>query len=66
MEDRCTPLLYMELGEGSDEASGLRANELAALPNVHRVTWWANCVLGRTDLPMRIQDGSTLVVVEAD
>jgi hypothetical protein len=55
----------MELGEGSDEASGLRANEIAALPNVHRVTWWKNCVPARTDLPMRIQDGSSLVVVEA-
>ena len=29
------------------------------------MTWWANCAFERTDLPMRIRDGRTLVVVEA-
>jgi hypothetical protein len=66
VEDRCSPVLYLELGEGSDEASAFRADELAVRSDVHRVTWWENCALGRTDLPMRIRDGSSLVVVEAE
>ncbi len=66
MEDRCSELLYLELGDGFEDAGRSRAVELAGLPGVHRVTWWENCALGRTDLPMRIEDGSTLVVTEAE
>ena len=66
MDDRCSDVLYLELGDTSDEASAARARELAYLSDVRRVTWWKNCVPGRTDLPMRIQDGSNLVVVEAE
>jgi hypothetical protein len=36
------------------------------LPGATRVTWWRNCVPGRTELPMRVRDGTTLLVVEAD
>ena len=66
MEDRCSDVLYLELGDASDEMSEARARKLAILPDVRRVTWWANCVPRRSDLPMRIQDGSHLVVTEAD
>ncbi len=66
MEDRCSEVLYLELGDASEEASEARAYELVALPGANRVTWWENCALGRTDLPMRIRDGSTLIVAEAE
>jgi hypothetical protein len=65
VEDRCTPLLYLELGDASPGECEARAGELARSTAVERVTWWENCVPGRKDLPMRIRDGSTLVVVEA-
>lgn len=29
------------------------------------MTWWENCAPGRTDLPRRVRDGRSLVVVEA-
>jgi hypothetical protein len=65
VEDRSSEMLYLELGDGSDEASAARASELVLRPGARRVSWWQNCVPSRTDLPMRIHDGSHLVVVEA-
>jgi hypothetical protein len=65
MEDRPTTLLHLALGDASPEACAERARELAARPGVERVTWWENAAFERTDLPMRIRDGRTLVVVEA-
>ena len=66
MEDRCTPVLYLELGDTTPEARKERARALLLAPGAVRVTWWENCALGRTDLPMRVRDGKTLMVVEAD
>lgn len=66
MEDRCTPKLYLELGDATAESCAVRAEELIAVRGAERVSWWENCVPGRTDLPMRVRDGSTLMVVEAD
>ena len=66
MEDRCTPLLYVELGDAPPEACAERAGALLRVPGATRVTWWENCALGRTDLPMRVRDGTSLLVVEAD
>jgi hypothetical protein len=66
VEDRCTPVLYLELSDASAEACAARAGALLALPGATRVTWWENCALARTDLPMRVRDGSSLLVVEAD
>jgi hypothetical protein len=65
MEDRPTTLLHLALGDASPEACTERARELAARPGVERVTWWENAAFERTDLPMRIRDGRTLLVVEA-
>jgi hypothetical protein len=65
MEDRRTPLLYLELGDASPRAAASRARELAQAAEVERASWWENCLPGRTDLPMRVQDGHSLVVVEA-
>jgi hypothetical protein len=64
VEDRCTSVLYLELGDGPPQAGEERAGALLDLAGVDRVTWWENCALGRTDLPMRVRDGRTLVVVE--
>jgi hypothetical protein len=66
MEDRCTPVLYLELGDAEPDVVAHRAADLLAKPGTTRVTWWENCALGRTDLPMRVRDGRTLIVVEAD
>lgn len=66
MEDRCTPLLYLELGDASAGVAAERARALLNVPGATRATWWENCALGRTDLPMRVRDGNSLVVVEAD
>ena len=66
MEDRYTPLLYLELTDASPEEAEARACTLVDKPGVERVTWWENCVPGRTDLPMRVREGTSLLVVEAD
>ena len=66
MEERCTTKLYLELGDASAQACEERARELLEEPGADRVTWWENCVPGRTDLPLRVRDGTSLVVVEAD
>ncbi len=65
MEDRCSPRLYLELGDETQDSAWARAQSLMQLAGAHRATWWENCALGRTDLPMRVRDGRTLVVVEA-
>lgn len=64
MEDRCTPVLHLELADATADASAARARVLLGVPGATRVTWWENCALGRTDLPMRVRDANTLVVVE--
>jgi hypothetical protein len=65
MEDRHTTLLHLELGDATPEACAERAEALSRRQGVERVTWWANEAFERTDLPMRIRDGRTLVVTEA-
>ena len=50
MEDRCTPKLYLELGDAAAENAAVRARKLMDEPGVDRVTWWENCLPGRTDL----------------
>ncbi len=66
MEDRCSAVLHLELGDAAPEGCAARAGELLRASGAARVTWWENCAVGRTDLPMRVRDGRTLVVVEAD
>ncbi len=64
VEDRDTPGLFLELRDATVDGAATRAEAVAASSGVSRVTWWENCVPGRSDLPMRITDGSTLVVAE--
>jgi hypothetical protein len=66
VEDRCSEILYLELGDAFEGGGAGRASDLAGVPGARRVTWWENCALARTDLPMRIRDGATLLVVEAE
>jgi hypothetical protein len=65
VEDRCSTRLHLELHDAAPEAAAARAHDLAGEPGADRVSWWENCAPGRTDLPMRIRDGRSLVVVEA-
>jgi hypothetical protein len=65
VEDRCTPVLYLELGDATPQGCADRAEEVLGYEGAERVTWWENCALGRTDLPTRVRDGNTLLVVEA-
>jgi len=65
MEDRSSTLLHLELGDASPEECADRARRLARGAGVERVTWWGNGAFERTDLPRRIRDGRTLLVVEA-
>jgi hypothetical protein len=66
MEDRQTAGLFLELRDATLDGVATRAQAVAASSGVSRVSWWENCVPGRSDLPMRIADGSTLVVAELD
>jgi hypothetical protein len=66
VEDRPSTLLHLELGDTSPQECATRAGDVAQRQGVARVTWWENCAFGRTDLPMRIPDGRTLLIVEAD
>ena len=67
MEDRITSGLYLELGDvDPDRYAQHRAPELLARPGVDRVTWWANNVPGRGELPMLVPDGTLLGVAEVD
>ncbi len=67
MEDRITTGLYLELGDVEpDQYAAQRAPELLARPGVDRVTWWANNVPGRDELPMLVADGTLLGVAEVD
>lgn len=66
MEDRQTEGLYLELGTVEPATYVGRAAELLGRPGVSRVTWWANCLPGRSDLPMKVTDGTLLGVAEVN
>jgi len=57
--------LYLELGDVDPEAyAARRAPDLLARAGVERVSWWANNVPGRDELPMAVVDGALLGVAE--
>lgn len=65
VEDRITPFLYLELCDRPPDAyAGERVPDVLARDGVERATWWANCVPGRTDLPRRMPDFTTLGLYE--
>jgi hypothetical protein len=66
VEDRASTRLFLELGDATVAEGATRAGALAQQPGVSRASWWTNCVPGRTELPMRVTDGSVLVMAELD
>jgi hypothetical protein len=67
MEDRVTPVLWLELlpTDAASAETAARADALATAPHVDRVTTWRDVVPGRRDLPRRLPDAASLVVAEA-
>ena len=67
MEDRLTPVLYLEMTEATPEAyAATRVPEVVALPGVTRATWWRNVYRDRPDLPRELPEFDTLGVYECD
>ena len=66
MEDRITPVLYLEMTDMDVDAYAAgRVPTVLARDAVTRATWWTNCVPFRTDLPRTIPEFHTLGVYEA-
>ena len=67
MEDRLTPVLYLEMTEATQEAYAAdRVGAVLALPGVTRATWWRNVYRDRPDLPRELPEFDTLAVYECD
>ena len=65
MEDRLTPVLYLELTEATPQAyASDRVPAVLALPGVQRATWWRNVYRDRPDLPRELPEFDTLGVYE--
>ena len=65
MEDRETPVLYLEMTEATpDDYARDRMPEVRALPGVERATWWRNVYRDRPDLPRELAEFDTLGVYE--
>ena len=65
MEDRVTPLLYLELAAQPAATYGAeRVPGVLARGGVERASWWSDCVPGRRDLPRRLDDVATLGLFE--
>ena len=67
MEDRITPVIYLEM---TDRPAHLyateRVPEVLSLHGIHTASWWENCVPFRTDLPRTLNEFSVLGLFEAD
>jgi len=67
MEDRTTPVLYLEMTDRpAEQYAAERVPEVLALAGVQRATWWANCVPFREDLPRTLPEFAVLGVYEAE
>ena len=65
MEDRLTPLLYVEMSKSvPDDYERSRVPVLAAWPGVTRLWWGANANPGRADLPRRLEECAVLGLAE--
>src|SRR6185312_6731548 len=65
MEDRETPVLYLEMTEVTpDDYARSRGTDVRALPGVERATWWRNVYRDRPDLPRELPEFDTLAVYE--
>jgi hypothetical protein len=67
MEDRLTPVLYLEMsGSSPDEYARDRVADVLACDGVERATWWQNVKRGRTEYPRELPEFDTLGVYECD
>lgn len=67
MEDRLTPVLYLEMTEAApDDYAARRVGDVLAHPGVARATWWRNVYRDRPDLPRELPEFDTLGVYECD
>lgn len=67
MEDRLTPVLYLEMTEATPEAYAVdRVPEVVGLEGVTRATWWRNVYRDRPDLPRELPEFDTLGVYECE
>src|SRR4029078_5239450 len=61
MEDRVTPVLYLEMTEDTPEPyAAERVPAVLGLPGVTRATWWRNVYRDRPDLPRELPEFDTL------
>ena len=67
VEDRNTRALYLELANVDPERYLRdRVPALLVCSGAQRVSWWQNLAPGRTELPMKVTDGTVLGITEAD
>jgi hypothetical protein len=67
VEDRDTSGLYLEMTDGApDEYASTRVDDVLALDEVHRATWWRNAKRDRRDLPRVLPEFDTLGVFEVE
>jgi hypothetical protein len=65
VEDRLTPVLYLEMSEATpDTYAADRVPEVLARTGVERATWWRNVYRDRPDLPRELPEFDTLGVYE--
>ena len=67
MEDRQTPVLYLEMTEATpDDYAANRVPEVLAHPGVERATWWRNVYRDRPEGWDELPEFDTLGVYECD
>jgi|SRR5436190_3222241 len=67
MEDRLTPVLYLEMTDLSPDAyAEERVADVLALPGVERATWWRNVYRDRPEAWQVLPEFDTLGVYECD
>jgi hypothetical protein len=67
MEDRLTPVLYLEMTEADPSGYARdRVGEVLALPGVERATWWRNVYRDRPENWHVLPEFDTLGVYECD
>ena len=65
MEDRESPVLYLEMTEAApDDYARDRVKDVLELSGVERATWWRNVYRDRPDLPRELPEFDTLGVYE--
>jgi len=67
MEDRITPVIYLEMTDLPVERYvAERVPTVLSSKGVHRASWWENCSPNRADLPRTMSEFALLGLYEAD